>query len=182
MKPMKWVILDRDGVINHDSDNYIKSPDEWQPIIGSPEAIALLNRHGFRVAVATNQAGVARGLFDIETLEQIHAKMHANVTAAGGEIADIFYCPHGPEDGCDCRKPMPGLFRQFAQKYGIDLTGIPVVGDAIRDMQAAQSAGCTPLLVETGKGERTLERYPDFEHPHFANLHEAAQYIVRHFG
>jgi len=179
---MKWVILDRDGVINHDSDRFIKSPEEWQPIIGSPEAIALLNTHGFKVVVMTNQSGIARGLYDRVTLDQIHAKMHASIAAAGGEIADIFYCPHGPEDACNCRKPMSGLFEQFAQKYNVDLTGIPVVGDAIRDIQAAQSVGCAPLLVETGKGEKTLERYPDFEFPYFANLHEAAQYIVRHFN
>jgi D-glycero-D-manno-heptose 1,7-bisphosphate phosphatase len=178
---MKWVILDRDGVINLDSDNYIKSPEEWQPIIGSPEAIALLNAHGFKAVVLTNQSGIARGLYDTDTLKQIHAKMRATVTAAGGEIADIFYCPHGPEDACDCRKPLTGLFRQFSQKYGVDLAGIPAVGDALRDIQAAQSAGCAPLLVETGKGKLTLERYPDFEFPYFANLHEAAQYITRHF-
>jgi D-glycero-D-manno-heptose 1,7-bisphosphate phosphatase len=178
----KWVILDRDGVINHDSDDYIKSPEEWQPIIGSPEAIALLNAHGFKVAVITNQSGIARGFYSLDTLAQIHAKMHASVAAAGGSIADIFYCPHGPEDACDCRKPLPGLFLQFAQKYNVDLPGVPMVGDAIRDIQAAQSVGCTPLLVETGKGELTLARYPDFEFPYFANLHEAAKYIVCHFN
>ncbi|QFY42065.1 D-glycero-beta-D-manno-heptose 1,7-bisphosphate 7-phosphatase [Candidatus Methylospira mobilis] len=179
---MKWVILDRDGVINHDSDNYIKSPEEWQPIIGSPEAVALLNAHGFKVVVVTNQSGIARGLYDLDTLERIHAKMHASVAAADGKITDIFYCPHGPEDNCNCRKPLTGLFEQFAQKYDVDLDGIPMVGDAIRDIQAAQRVGCAPLLVETGKGELTLERYPDFEFPYFANLNEAAKYIVRHYS
>lgn len=182
MNHMKWVILDRDGVINQESDSFIKTPDEWLPIIGSPEAIALLNANGFKVVVMTNQSGIARGLYDIDMLEQIHTKMRASIAAAGGEITDIFYCPHGPEDGCKCRKPMTGLFEQFASKYNVDLAGIPVVGDAIRDIRSAQSVGCSPLLVETGRGEQTLERYPDFEFPYFANLHEAARYIVHHYN
>lgn len=174
----RWILLDRDGVINEDSDAYVKSPDEWIPIPGSLEAIRLLNQHGYRVAVLTNQSGVARGLFGLETLERIHAKMRLAVTDAGGQIEDIFYCPHGPEDGCDCRKPQPGLFEQFARKYQVALAGIPAVGDSLRDLQAAERVGCSPILVETGKGARTLKRNPDLDTPSFSNLYEAAQYLL----
>lgn len=175
---MRWVILDRDGVINEDSDAYIKSPEEWVPIPDSLEAIAQLNRAGFRVAVLTNQAGVGRGLFDLATLESIHAKMLAEVEAAGGHIDAVLFCTHGPEDGCDCRKPRTGLFEQFARQFSVDLNGVPVVGDSLRDMQAAQSVGAEPILVETGKGKRTLRRNPDLDVQTFVNLHEAAQYII----
>lgn len=175
---MRWVILDRDGVINEDSDAYIKSPDEWQPIPDSLEAIALLNRNGFRIAVITNQAGVARGLFDLATLERIHQKMLSAVEAAGGKIDVIYFCPHGPEDGCDCRKPSPGMFQRFAREHQVDLHSVPVVGDSLRDMQAAESVGAEPILVETGKGQRTLRRHPNLDLQIFKNLYEAAQYIL----
>ncbi len=175
---MRWVILDRDGVINEDSDAYIKSPEEWIPIEGSLEAVAQLNRSGYRVVVLSNQSGVARGLLDLAMLELIHAKMRRKVEEAGGHIEAIFYCPHAPEDGCDCRKPRTGLFEQFARRYNADLEGIPAVGDSLRDLQAAQRAGASPILVETGKGKRTLKRNPNLDVPTFVNLHEAVQYIL----
>jgi len=175
---MRWVILDRDGVINEDSDAYIKSPEEWIPIPGSLEAIAQLNRSGFHIAVLTNQAGVARGLFDLATLGRIHDKMLGQAEAAGGKIDAVFFCPHGPEDGCACRKPKTGLYGQFARQFAVDLTGIPAVGDSLRDLQAAQSVGAEPILVETGKGAKTLRRNPELDVQTFVNLHEAAQYIL----
>ncbi|CAI8814902.1 D-glycero-beta-D-manno-heptose 1,7-bisphosphate 7-phosphatase [Methylocaldum szegediense] len=174
----KFVILDRDGVINEDSDAYIKSPDEWLPIPGSLEAIALLTQQGYRTVVLTNQSGIARGLFDLSTLDRIHDKMRAAVEATGGRIDDVFVCPHGPEDGCACRKPKPGLFHAFAEKYKVDLKTVPAIGDSFRDIQAAQAAGAQPILVETGKGARTLARYPNLDIPIFPTLYAAVQYIL----
>ena len=154
---MKLLVLDRDGVINEDRDDYVKSPDEWVPVPGSIEAIARLNREGWRVLVATNQSGLGRGLFDANTLNAIHLKMQRAVNAAGGRIDAIFFCPHTPEDHCDCRKPRPGLFRDIAERYGLeDLRGVHAVGDTLRDLQAAQLLGCTLHLVRSGKGERVL--------------------------
>ena len=156
---MKLVILDRDGVINYDSDQYIKSPDEWTPIPGSLEAVALLNQNGFRVAVATNQSGIGRGLFDMSALNAMHAKMHKALAAVGGRVDAVFFCTHTPEDGCDCRKPQPGLFLKIAERFGVDLKDVPMVGDSHRDLQAGEAAGCQQvLLVRTGKGTKTLER------------------------
>ncbi|TAM43637.1 MAG: D-glycero-beta-D-manno-heptose 1,7-bisphosphate 7-phosphatase [Gammaproteobacteria bacterium] len=155
---MKLVILDRDGVINHDSDAYIKSPEEWRPIAGSLEAIARLTREGYRVVVATNQSGVARGLFDMDTLGKIHAKMVDAVRAKGGEIDGIFFCPHGPDDKCHCRKPEPGLYEEIADRLKISLDGVYSVGDSERDVIAARAAAARPVLVRTGKGERTLRK------------------------
>jgi D-glycero-D-manno-heptose 1,7-bisphosphate phosphatase len=175
---MRWVILDRDGVINDDSDNYIKSPEEWVPISGSLEAIAQLNRAGFLVAVLTNQAGVGRGLFDLATLERIHDKMQKQLAAAGGQIDALYFCPHGPEEGCDCRKPMTGMYQRFAREHQVDLTRLSAIGDSLRDIQAAQSVGAEPILVETGKGLRTLRRNPKLDVQTFVNLYEAAQYIL----
>ncbi|WP_405226630.1 D-glycero-beta-D-manno-heptose 1,7-bisphosphate 7-phosphatase [Lentisalinibacter sediminis] len=152
---MKLVVLDRDGTINRDSAAYIKSPDEWTPLPGSAEAIARLNRAGFTVAVASNQSGLARGLFDEATLAKIHAKMHAVVGAAGGEIDRVVWCPHHPDAGCDCRKPRPGLLHRLATDYGIGLEGVPVVGDSARDLEAARAVGARPVLVRTGNGRRT---------------------------
>lgn len=150
------VILDRDGVINQDSDLYIKSPDEWQPIAGSIEAIVRLHQAGIKVVVATNQSGIARGLYNEETLAAIHEKMNQLIADAGGELAGIFYCPHGPDDGCDCRKPLPGLVNQMVETMAINPAGVPFIGDSVRDLQAAEAAGCQPILVKTGKGERSL--------------------------
>jgi D-glycero-D-manno-heptose 1,7-bisphosphate phosphatase len=175
---MHWVLLDRDGVINEDSQSYIKSPDEWIPIAGSLDAIAMLTANGYRIAVLTNQSGIARGLLTLSMLDEIHRKMRRMVEETGGRIDDIFFCPHGPEDGCSCRKPKAGLFQQFATKYGVSLDGIPTVGDSLRDIQAAQTVGARPILVETGKGARTLKRNPELDLPVFSHLYEAAQYIL----
>ncbi len=177
---MRFVILDRDGVINEDSDAFIKAPEEWVPIPGSLEAIELLTLRGYRIVVLTNQSGIARGYFDEAMLERIHARMLAAVEARGGRIEAIIHCPHGPEDFCACRKPRPGLFQQFAERFGVELTGIPAVGDSFRDLEAARAVGAAPILVETGKGERTLARYPDLDLPICSNLYEAAQYILHH--
>ena len=155
--PTKLVILDRDGVINFDSAQFIKSPDEWKPIPGSLEAIARLKQNGYRIVVATNQSGVGRGLFDMDTLNQIHAKMHKAVVAVGGQIDAIFYCPHAADSKCDCRKPKPGMFKRIAETMNVDLKGVPSVGDSLRDLQASAAAGCLPMLVRTGKGPLTLE-------------------------
>ncbi|BBL74862.1 D-glycero-beta-D-manno-heptose 1,7-bisphosphate 7-phosphatase [Methylomagnum ishizawai] len=177
---MSFIILDRDGVINEDSDAYIKSPEEWIPIPGSLEAIALLSRKGFRLVVLTNQSGLARGLFDAAALDRIHAKMLAAIAQAGGRLEAIFHCPHGPEDGCACRKPKPGLFRAFAERYGVDLHQVPAVGDSYRDLEAAWAVGATPILLETGKGQRTLARHPDLDIPIFPNLYAAAQHLIHY--
>ncbi|RCX32837.1 D-glycero-beta-D-manno-heptose 1,7-bisphosphate 7-phosphatase [Thioalbus denitrificans] len=153
---MKLIILDRDGVINEDSDAYIKSPEEWVPIPGSLEAIARLNRAGWTVAVATNQSGVGRGLYDRATLDRIHARMNAALAAAGGRVDALYYCPHTPEDHCTCRKPLPGLLESIARHYGVSLAGVPAIGDSLRDLQAAVAVDARPILVRTGKGEQTL--------------------------
>lgn len=153
---MKLVILDRDGVINYDSDQFIKNPLEWKPIPGSLEAIASLNQAGFRVVVASNQSGVGRGLFDMSTLNAIHAKMHKLTALAGGRIDAVFFCPHAADSRCQCRKPKPGLMLEIAARLHVDLRGVPAVGDALRDVQAALSVGARPILVKTGKGQRTL--------------------------
>lgn len=147
-------ILDRDGVINEDSDAYIKSPAEWRPVPGSLEAIARLNRAGYRVVVATNQSGVGRGLFDLKTLAAIHDRMRRELAAVDGRIDAIFFCPHVPEDRCRCRKPEPGLFEEIARRYGTSLEGVPAVGDSLRDVEAAKAAGASPILVLTGKGKQ----------------------------
>lgn len=152
---MKLIILDRDGVINHDSPDFIKSPAEWIPIPGSLEAIARLNQAGYRVVVATNQSGVARGLFDITTLNAIHAKLHASAQLVGADIDAIFFCPHAAIDGCDCRKPKSGMFEEIGKRFKVNLKGVPTVGDSLRDLQAGFNRGCTPYLVLTGKGEKT---------------------------
>lgn len=176
---MSFVILDRDGVINHDSREYIKTPDEWLPIPGSLAAIAQLNRHGFRVVVATNQSGIARGYYDIEMLDRIHEKMVELLAAEGGHIDHIFFCPHHPDEKCACRKPQPGMIEQFAMQYSADLTKTYFVGDSLGDMLAAQSKQCRPLLVRTGNGERVLASHPEVQTiPNFANLAEAVDYII----
>jgi len=154
---MKLVILDRDGVINEDSEEFIKSPDEWIPIHGSIEAIGRLERAGWTVTVATNQSGIGRGLIDLQTLHAIHQKMHAAVTAAAGRLHGVFFCPHVPEDGCVCRKPNPGLLHQIAERFGYPLERVPLIGDSLRDIEAARAVGARPILVRTGKGTATLE-------------------------
>lgn len=152
---MKLIILDRDGVINRDSDLYIKSPEEWIPLPGSLEAIARLNQWGYRVVVSTNQSGIGRGLFGMDTLNAIHDKMIKAASHVGGSIDAIFFCPHTNVDNCDCRKPKPGMFKEIAARYNVDLAGVPAVGDSLRDLLAAASVGAQPLLVLTGKGKKT---------------------------
>ncbi len=152
---MRLVILDRDGVINHDSDQYIKSPQEWFPIRGSLEAIARLCRADYRVVVATNQSGVSRGLFTLDTLNKIHLHMLERIHQKGGELDAIFFCPHKPEDGCDCRKPRPAMLVDLAERLKINLTAVPTVGDSLRDLQAARAVHALPVLVRTGKGSLT---------------------------
>jgi len=155
---VKLVIIDRDGVINRDSKEFVKHPDEWIALPGSLAAIARLSQAGWKVVVASNQSGLARGLFDMGTLNAMHAKLRRELAAQGGEIDAIFVCPHGPDDGCDCRKPRTGLFRQIAERYDAELDGVPAVGDSLRDLQAAAAAGCRPWLVLTGNGRETLDR------------------------
>ena len=152
------VILDRDGVINHDSDDYIKSPDEWQPLPGSLEAIARLCRADYTVVVATNQAGVGRGLFSQEMLIRIHRKMALSIRDKGGRLDSVFFCPHSPAEQCGCRKPKPGMLLEISDRLGIGLSGVPVVGDSLRDLEAAEAAGAIPVLVKTGRGRLTQEK------------------------
>jgi D-glycero-D-manno-heptose 1,7-bisphosphate phosphatase len=152
---MKLIILDRDGVINYDSDQFIKSPDEWRPIPGSLEAIARLNQAGYRVAVATNQSGIGRGLFDMPTLNAIHDKMHKSLALVGGRIDAIFFCPHTSESNCACRKPKSGMIEEIAARFAVPLKDVPAVGDSLRDLEAAARLGAQPYLVLTGKGTKT---------------------------
>jgi D-glycero-D-manno-heptose 1,7-bisphosphate phosphatase len=177
---MKLIILDRDGVINHDHDDYIRSPEEWRPIAGSLEAIAKLKHAGFTIAVATNQSGIGRGYYSQQTLAAIHAKMQQQLQQDQAQIDAIFYCPHIPEDNCDCRKPKPGLLQQIAAFFGVDITGTPVVGDTLRDLQAAQAMNCQPILVKTGNGEKTLAQLPpDSAIPCFADLAAVAEHLCK---
>jgi len=152
----KLIVLDRDGVINRDSDQFIKTPDEWRPIPGSLEAVARLNHAGFRVVIATNQSGIGRGLFDMAMLNAIHEKMHKALALVGGRIDAVFYCPHTADSLCECRKPKPGMLREIGVRYGIEMSGVACIGDSVRDLQAAEAVGAQPMLVLTGKGERTL--------------------------
>ncbi len=152
---MKLVILDRDGVINHDSDHFIKNPEEWKPIPGSLEAIARLSQAGYRVVVATNQSGVGRGLFDMAVLNAIHDKMCKAVAQAGGRIDAIFFCPHAADANCDCRKPKSGMMEEIAARYNMSLEGVPAIGDSLRDLEATARLGAQPILVLTGKGTKT---------------------------
>jgi D-glycero-D-manno-heptose 1,7-bisphosphate phosphatase len=152
----RLIVLDRDGVINYDSDQFIKSPEEWRPIPGSLEAISRLNHAGFRVVVATNQSGVGRGLLDIATLNAIHERMHKALAQVGGRIDAIFFCPHTADSECGCRKPKPGMLEEIGMRFNVDMTGVPCLGDSPRDLAAAEAVGAQPMLVLTGKGEKTL--------------------------
>ena len=178
---MKLAILDRDGVINYDSDRYIKSPAEWRPIPGAIEAIARLNQGGWRVAIATNQSGIGRGLFDMATLNAINDKMMEMVFRHGGRIDAIFFCPHTPEDGCRCRKPRTGMFEEAAARFHTELKGVPCIGDMLKDLQAGEAVGGQPILVLTGNGRKTQEagglpkRTLVFE-----DLAEASRHLVQH--
>jgi D-glycero-D-manno-heptose 1,7-bisphosphate phosphatase len=146
------IILDRDGTINEDRDDFVKSADEWVPLPGALEAIARLNQAGWQTVIATNQSGLGRGLFDMAALNAMHTKMNQALARVGGRIGSVFFCPHAPEDQCSCRKPLPGLYEQIGERYGVDLRKVPVVGDSSRDLEAAVAAGCPPHLVRTGKG------------------------------
>ena len=178
---MKLAILDRDGVINFDSDQYIKSPAEWRAIPGSIEAIARLNQNGYHVVVATNQSGIGRGLFDMATLNAINDKMMEMVFRQGGRIDAVFFCPHTAAENCGCRKPRTGMFEEIAARFHTELRNVPVVGDALKDLQAADAVGAQPVLVLTGKGRKTREagglprRTLVFE-----NLAEAARHVISH--
>ncbi len=161
---MKLVILDRDGTINEDSDEFVKTADEWVPLPGALEAIAKLNHAGWHVVIATNQSGLGRGLFDVVALNAMHAKMHKMLATMGGRVDAVFYCPHAPDEGCACRKPKSGLFEQIGERLGVDLKSVPTAGDSVRDLQAGAAAGCEPHLVLTGQAERYrgLDLPPEF--------------------
>lgn len=153
---MKLIVLDRDGVINHDSDEYIKSVDEWEPIPGSLQAMGRLCQAGYTLVVMTNQSGIARGMFDLETLHAMHRKMDNLLEQYGGQVAAVFFCPHGPDENCDCRKPKIGMYLDVASRFQCDFIDVPSIGDSLRDIQAARLVGASPILVRTGKGERTI--------------------------
>lgn len=177
---MKYIILDRDGVINYDSTEYIKSPDEWHAIPGSLEAIAALNRAGYHILVATNQSGIARGYYDLETLSLIHEKLSRELAAVGGYIDEIFFCPHHPDEKCSCRKPQPGMLYQIRDRYGVDLSQTYYIGDSAVDIEVCLTAGCKPILVLTGNGQKTLEKYINSHHiPAFDSLAHAVQFILQ---
>jgi D-glycero-D-manno-heptose 1,7-bisphosphate phosphatase len=178
----KLIILDRDGTINHDSDDYVKSPDEWQALPGAIDAIARLNHAGWHTVIATNQSGLGRGLFDVATLNQIHDKLHKTLAKAGGRVDAIFYCPHTADDHCQCRKPLPGLFEQIGDRFGVDLPDVHAVGDTLRDAQAAAAVGCQTHLVRTGKSEGLMsnalpEHFPAGTHVH-ADLNAFADWLL----
>ena len=174
-------MLDRDGVINQDSDEYIKSPHEWHAIEGSLKAIAQLNRAGFKIVVVTNQSGVGRGLFSKQTLNKIHEKMKHKLAAFQGHIDGIYVCPHRPEEQCHCRKPNIGLLQKVKQKYPANFQHSIFIGDTIKEIQAANAMGCHPMLVRTGKGGKTLQQYPELKKtvPVYANLKEAVSAILK---
>jgi len=172
------VVLDRDGVINVDSANYIKSAEEWQPLPGSIDAIAMVCKKGYQVYVATNQAGLARGLFSPLDLQQMHQKLESLVETAGGKIAGIFFCPHHPDDGCRCRKPNPGLLEQIAESANVSLTNRPFVGDSLKDIQAAVAIGAKPVLVRTGNGRNTEAKLDGLDVDVYDDLAAFARQLV----
>ena len=177
---MKLVILDRDGVINYDSDRFIKNPDEWKPIPGSLEAIARFNQAGYRVVIATNQSGIGRGLFDMAMLNTIHDKLYRALAQVGGRIDALFYCPHAADLNCQCRKPRPGMLEEIGRRFNSPLQGVPAIGDALRDLEAAAAVGAQPMLVLTGKGLRTQETggLPQGTQV-FADLAAAAKQVIQ---
>ena len=177
---MKLVILDRDGVINQDSDDFIKTLDEFILLPGSLEAIKRLKQAGYQVVVATNQSGIARGYLTLDTLNAMHGKLNGLLAEIDATIDGYFYCPHGPDDGCECRKPKPGLYQQISQQFNVSLEGIPVIGDSLRDLEAARAVGAKPILVRTGKGRRTLAAGKGLEDvPVYENLAEAVDALVK---
>lgn len=177
---LRLVVLDRDGVINHDRDDYVKNVDEWEPIERSMDAIANLTQAGWHIVVATNQSGIGRKLYSVETLNAMHAKMHRLAAQAGGRIDAVFFCPHTPSDKCDCRKPSPGMLFDIAERFNILPEDLIMVGDSMRDLQAVASAGGTPMLVKTGNGEKTLAQdgLPDGTLV-FGDLYAAAEYLIK---
>lgn len=175
----RLIILDRDGVINQDKGTFVTRVEDWLPIPGSLEAITRLNQNGFKVAVATNQSCVGRGLIGIDTLNAIHARMHQMLSRVGGHIDGIFVCPHTPEENCDCRKPNPGLYQAIGHRFDASLHGVPVIGDSLRDLQAAQAVDALPLLVKTGHGLATLNELPAFPPQHcFDDLAHAVEHVL----
>ena len=179
---MKLIILDRDGVINEDSDDYIKSPEEWIPIPGSLDAIARLNHAGYAVAIASNQSGIARGYFDMQSLAAMSVKMNEMLSQHGGRIDAMVFCPHGPKEGCDCRKPKPGMLIEIGNRFKTSLGNVMFVGDNINDIKAARAAGVKPVLVRTGKGEKTAARLAenDFNDvPVYDDLDEVVNSILK---
>lgn len=179
----KWIALDRDGVINYDSDDYIKTPDEWIPIPGSLEAIARLNWAGYYVVIVSNQSGIGRGLYTEETLTEIHKKMQDALIDVGGHVEAIFYCPHKPDENCSCRKPKIGLLQSLARECKTKLENLIVIGDKLSDIQAARTAGCKPILVRSGRGEQTLTehgKHPDLVNvPVFIDLADAVNALLK---
>ncbi len=175
----RLVVLDRDGVINEDSDDFIKSPEEWEAIPGSLEAIARLNHAGVAVAVATNQSGIGRGLLTIDDLNRIHAKFQHALARVGGHVQGIFFCPHAPEAGCACRKPAPGLLRSIEQRFSLALNDVPFIGDSERDAGAALAVKARPIMVRTGKGARDLQKHPELSrHPWYDDLADAVDALL----
>jgi len=180
-RPTRLLVLDRDGVINQDSKDFVKSAQEWLPLPGSIEAIAALSKAGFTVTVASNQSGLARGLFDRRALRAMHRKLRRLVAVAGGRVDRIVVCPHGPDDGCSCRKPAPGLLQRLGKHYGAPMAGVPVIGDSLRDLQAAVAVGAQPILVLSGNGRKTLAslRGELADTPVYEDLAAAAQALLR---
>lgn len=179
---MKLIILDRDGVINHDRDDFVKSPEEWQPITGSLDAIALLSQAGYTLAVASNQSGIARKYFTVQTLNEMHSKMHKLVQQAGGEISGIWYCPHSAEHKCNCRKPKSGMIIDILQRFNAEAEETWLVGDSLRDLQAIAHVGGKSALVKTGKGLKTLENEENKLPEHtlvFDDLMAFAQFVIQ---
>jgi len=185
LNPAKLLLLDRDGVINFDSDHYIKSANEWQAIPGSLETIAKLNKISVDIIVVTNQSGLGRGLFDKNALDEIHEKMHQELSLLNGSIKDIFFCPHTPTDACNCRKPKTGLLEAIEKKYGVSLSGVPFIGDSRKDLQLAYEKSCLPILVKTGKGNDYFKTQFTSDPWHdqsliFSTLNDAGNYLIRH--
>jgi D-glycero-D-manno-heptose 1,7-bisphosphate phosphatase len=177
---VKLIILDRDGVINYDSDAFIKTPDEWKPIPGSLEAIAHLTQAGYRVVIATNQSGISRGLLDMVTLNAINDKMCKAVNQVGGRIDAMFFCPHANSDKCNCRKPATGMFKEISDRFGLELNGVPAIGDSLRDLQAAAEVGAIPILVLSGKGKKTRAKGGLPENTRiFSNLSAAVDALIQ---
>jgi D-glycero-D-manno-heptose 1,7-bisphosphate phosphatase len=183
LDPKHLVLLDRDGVINEDSDAYIKSADEWLPVPGSLETIAKLNQHNIAIVVITNQSGIGRGLFSEQTLMAIHDKMNKSLELMGARVDDIFYCPHSPEQNCACRKPKSGLLDALEKKYALSVKDVPFIGDTDKDLALARSKGCLPVLVKTGKGEAYFNLHKDAlaDCLVFDNLQQAGDYLLNNY-